>query len=721
MFAETSRGVPAAAANRGSVSWRDLVWPCLALGALGLALLGQTWLDDPAHGSLLDPFVCFIVAAALWLGVLWRGQRPLRVDDGELPIVPGPTLDRRRRNTLATGIGLIVLTALVAPLLFGHAGGGLSLLRYPNLTSGADHSVANGDAATNAFTLFGAWLWCLGMGLYVLAVASRPHVQRRWRTVLRRPGFRFTVTWTALAVLAIMVLGGWYRFHDLSGVPRDMTSDHTETVLDVADVSGGLLPVYLPRNGGREPLAFYWLALLAHLGLANGFMLLKVGMGLISTLTIPVLYLLGKRVAGREVGLLAALALALSYWHIVITRIGLQIAFAPLFVALVLVWLYRALETGRRNDFLALGFFLGAGLYGTAGFRPMLVVVPLLIGLKLAHDASRRHERGAPAPVISRDVAGHLAAAAGMTTLVATPLIRFAVDQPDAFWGRAAAGTASPLWQQLQTALLMFNLTSDPAWFQSAPGKPALEAVGGALLILGVVTAFYRLFRRDWKIGSLLVVIPIMLLASVLALSSASENPSLTKSAGVLPVIAIVMVLALPVIGQLWSAALGRVGLGVYALVLVGLFMVSAQNTTHRYFVDYGTSYNTSAQNASEGAAVAAGFMASGVPRDHIYVVGWENGWDYRAVGIQLGDPGWHGLLWGQDPHRADAVKMATAQPNDTSPRLYLVGGPLAASNVKYLRGLFPRAIAALHASAQAGREFWSVYVPGSQAEDSGG
>jgi hypothetical protein len=109
------------------------------------------------------------------------------------------------------------------------------------------------------------------------------------------------------------------------------------------------------------------------------------------------------------------------------------------------------------------------------------------------------------------------------------------------------------------------------------------------------------------------------------------------------------------------------------------------------------------------------------VALDHIHVVGWSNGWDYRAVGTLLGDPRWQGLMWGQTDSGEDAVELARQHAADPAARLYLVGGQFADENVRFLEELFPAAIATRHTSRQPGKEFWSVYVPARPAEGAGG
>jgi hypothetical protein len=278
-----------------------------------------------------------------------------------------------------------------------------------------------------------------------------------------------------------------------------------------------------------------------------------------------------------------------------------------------------------------------------------------------------------------------------------------------------------PVLEQLainvRHALLMFNLTEDQAWFQNPAGRPALETVGGALFFLGVLTALYLATRRDWRIGMLLVIVPVMLSSSFMALAFPNENPSWSRAAGALPAVMVLVALPLTVLGAWWQGAARWAGVLVYAVVLAATFVPMARNTTQRYFVEYRDGYNGASHNTSEGAAVARAYVQMGVPLSHVYLVGWDNGWDYRALGILLGDPSWNGLLW--NPGGKDHVSLARDHLADPGPKLYLVAGPEteATANVKALRAIFPTAVATRHAAAIPGKDFWSVYVPGKSAE----
>ncbi len=691
----------------------------MAAGLL-LALFGQGQLDATHAGSLVIGLV-FLVAGGLWLVALLRA--PERVADGATPVLPGPHMDTQRLNALILGLFLVVFTAFVAPKV-PVAGDVFGLLYYP-----IDHPGEPGIGVpvhpdSGTLTLFGGGMYLVGVLLVAWALADWGRVRSRWRAMWDGDALHFRLSRTALAVLAITVLGAWFRFHDLATLPYEMTSDHTEKLVDVRTIVAGLRPVFMPANSGREPMQFYWTALLVALGLPLSFMTLKIGMSIISTLTIPVIYRFGREVGDREIGLMAALIFAMAPWHIQITRIALRIDFAPLWVAIALIFLYKALASGRRNDWLLTGAALGLGMYGYSAFRPMVIAMPLVVLLKLVHDAFHRRRAGEPAALLSRPLAGHLAGAGAMAFLFVVPLLRYAIDQPGAIAERtltrmtqAETTFENPIVLQffinVKNALLMVNLTEDTAWFQSPPARPAMETVGGALFVLGLVVVLHRVWRRDWRLGTMTVIIPVMLLSSIMALAFPRENPSLSRASAALPMVVVLAALPLPVLAARWRAAWGTMGTAAYSLLLVALFLWMGRETSLRYFGEYRASYDNSTLPTAEAADQIRAFVTQGGRLDHAYYVSYAYGMDYRAIAMNLGDPDWGNIIQGSNPDLSDAAEGARAHVDDPLPKLYVVGGELAPRHIETLKSIFPDATVRHHPSTHLpGKEFWTVYVP---------
>jgi hypothetical protein len=164
--------------------------------------------------------------------------------------------------------------------------------------------------------------------------------------------------------------------------------------VDELNFVDGVLNVIEARSTGEvlhlvHP--FHWLAAFPRLypylqnwgTVAGGQTLtgLRLASVIFGTLTIPAVYLLGKEMFERRIGLVAALLLATFPPHIHFSRLGLNNIADPLFGTLALAFLARALRDRRQGDFAWAGAMLGLTQYFYEGGR---VVYPVVIGAWLA-------------------------------------------------------------------------------------------------------------------------------------------------------------------------------------------------------------------------------------------------------------------------------------------------------------------------------------------------
>ncbi len=95
----------------------------------------------------------------------------------------------------------------------------------------------------------------------------------------------------------------------------------------------------------------------------------------LGTLTVAATYLLGRTVGGKKVGLLAALFLAVSRFHIVWSQEIRFYALAALLAALAAWMAIRIWERGRPIDYALYILFVTAGLYSLYLFFPVPVAI----------------------------------------------------------------------------------------------------------------------------------------------------------------------------------------------------------------------------------------------------------------------------------------------------------------------------------------------------------
>lgn len=528
--------------------------------------------------------------------------------------------------------------------------------------------------AGNVFTLPGVVAWFVSVALWVAAVAPPGWRPRAVWSALRNLRIRRGVTFWAL--VAIIIVGAFFRLNALDHTPPEMTSDHVEKLLDAQRVLNGHPQVFFPNNGGREPLQMYAMALLSQVpGLGMNFTTLKLLSALEGILTLPVLWWLGRAVVGDDnprlgnlVGLALAALVAVSYWHVALSRLGLRIVLTVLVASLLLIFLARALRHNRRGDFILAGLVLGFGLYTYQAVRMLPVVVMIGVALAVVFKARTWLER--------RTYGLNFAVLVLIAVAAFVPLLTFSLQYPDYFWMRTSGRLLGDdiittrdeegrlierqallperlaafqknlpvLMSNIRNALLMYNWKGDVLWFSAVPNRPAMDTVTGTLLVIGLAAWLARMFRRrdvvDWLLP---VTLFIMLLPSAFSIAYPIENPSATRTSGTLPVAYLFAAFPLALLAASWSRLLrGKRG-QIAGGTLAGLALLAAGGANYyTYFTAYHDAYFESSPAAySEAGAFLKGFASSGGAFGNAFMLGYPYWWDHRAVGMEAGLMDW--------------------------------------------------------------------------------
>ena len=272
------------------------------------------------------------------------------------------------------------------------------------------------------------------------------------------------------ALLLILALGAFFRFHHLSEIPPHPGSDHAEDLMNLMDLQAGDRPVFFPRNTGQAPLPFYFEYLLHRvLGLPINFLTLKISTAAIGMLAILAMYRLGAELGGTRLGLVAAAIMAFSKWPTFGARRGLTFVWAVFPAALALAALLRCLRRGDRGSALSAGFWIGLGQFGYNAFKIVPALVPIAVGLAL-FDPRWKGRR-------AKLLGGALLITA-TSLLVFLPLLQYMLQKPQDFWYRAMTRAGSlerPLpgpapvifASNLKNMMLAFHWRGDEAWINT--------------------------------------------------------------------------------------------------------------------------------------------------------------------------------------------------------------------------------------------------------------
>jgi hypothetical protein len=487
----------------------------------------------------------------------------------------------------------------------------------------------------NRFTTFNLSLWILAFALFIYSVWERlpKKIYQKQKINL----------WVILMILAIIIVV-FFRIYQLNQVPGEMFSDHAEKILDVADILNGKYSIFFTRNTGREALQFYLTALIIRLfGTGLTFISLKIGTVFAGLLTLPFIYLLGREIGNRWVGLTAFFLAGIAYWPNVISRVGLRFPLYALFAAPAIYYLIQGLRKCNRNDFILSGIALGIGLHGYSPIRIMPLVI--LIGFILVWLSSKSGE-------YRKIIFWNLCLLAFTAFIIFLPLFRYAVENTTIFGVRALSRLTSieqpllgPAWQiflsNLWNALTMFFYNNGEIWVHSIPNRPALDIITAVFFFIGLIYLLLRYKeKRNWVDLFVLLLIPLLMLPSILSLAFPRENPSLNRTnAAILPVF-VIAGLGFEYVFRTILNSMKKRRFKVVVIGFIGTTLLIACFMNFRLvFIDYSEQFFQKAWNSSEIGAVIKDFVKNGGNFDNAFVIPFPHWVDTRLVGINAGFP----------------------------------------------------------------------------------
>ena len=448
--------------------------------------------------------------------------------------------------------------------------------------------------------------------------------------------------WSAILILLVLLVAAVLRLWRLDQLPPGLWYDEAVNGVDIRMVlSGRGFPVYFAANNGREPLFIYLQALSTAL-LGPTPYALRIVAAIAGILTVAAVYWCGRILFGskpqaarptRNIALLerwgpllAAAALAVSYWHLSLSRLGLRAVLLPLTSTLAVGFFWKAWTGGRFRDYAIVGVCVAAALYSYLAARvlPVVLVAFVMLEAAIAAYANLRHASAPTARQPWRRSLAGLALLAGVAGILFLPL---AV----AIWGGAAAVdrsnqvsifTGVPLGEGLRHAganllltLRAFYDRGDLNLRHNLPGRPANDILLAALFTAGWLTALWRI--REPRFRLLLIWFGVVLLPTVLS----TEAPHSLRGSGVLPPLALLcglgattLVSAFPRISRRQVAA---------PLLLLAVLVVSGGLTARDYFGRWAQSARLDATFSVReqlAAEAASRFMGSGSPDSSLLI-----------------------------------------------------------------------------------------------------
>src|SRR5882724_4139238 len=176
-----------------------------------------------------------------------------------------------------------------------------------------------------------------------------------------------------LWLILILALAIVLRLYALGSIPHGFTNDEAQDGLSGRQAIEQGLRVFYPENNGREGL-YINLTTPFLLLLGNTVFAIRLPSAIFGILTVWLTYLLGKRLFSRRVGLLGALFVATSTWHLFNSRLTSRANAAPMFLALTLYLMFLTADRIRAGrpylaSALLAGVAYGLGFHTYTSFR----------------------------------------------------------------------------------------------------------------------------------------------------------------------------------------------------------------------------------------------------------------------------------------------------------------------------------------------------------------
>ncbi|MBL8131601.1 MAG: hypothetical protein JNL42_07060, partial [Anaerolineae bacterium] len=346
-------------------------------------------------------------------------------------------------------------------------------------------------------------------------------------------------TFLLLAVV-ILFAAACLRLIGLTVYPPGPHYDEAVNLLVVRSIvyGGARFFPMLEAYQGREVLYFYLNAPMIAF-VQDGMFAFHLTNAFANLITIAAAIGLGRAVfpgrSGWLIGLVTGVLMAFSFHQVWLGRQAFRAVTLPLMQALALVFLFRGLRARRGAAWLiAAGIFAGGALYTYNSSRlfPVWLSVALLI-LVLVSRFERRTLR--------------VILFGAVMTLTASPMIAYAFQRPDVFFGRLNEVTQSDQSVSLlESALLhaqMFFIRGDPYFRYNNPGQAYFTLPEGIALIVGLRAAWAALLRRSVRRTdpitaaglTLIALSPLMVIPSVISVGGLP--PSHMRSLGMVPLI----------------------------------------------------------------------------------------------------------------------------------------------------------------------------------------
>ena len=338
-------------------------------------------------------------------------------------------------------------------------------------------------------------------------------------------------------LLLLLLLAAALRLVGLNnGSPPGLEHDEVANWLIDRSILAGNHAVYFTAAYGHEA-GFHYVQAASVALLGDHALALRLPAAFAGLLLVAASFALARRLFGWQTALIATAFLAVLFWPVFYSRLGLRAISLPLLSALSAYAWWRAWPPGTTptpqrlaNRWFALaGALAGLSLYTYMAAR----IVPIFYGFFLLYLAIfhrpglRQHWRGVLlfwlVMLVVATPLGHY--------LLTNPAAEFRLSEIDAPLQALRQGDLQPVLANSLRILGMFGLRGDPLWRQNVAPRPVYDPITALLFYLCILLCIIRV--RDIRYSFLILWTFTAFIPSILS----KDAPSSIRIINILPVL----------------------------------------------------------------------------------------------------------------------------------------------------------------------------------------
>ncbi len=423
---------------------------------------------------------------------------------------------------------------------------------------------------------------------------------------------RFTLIASVVLFLTVLII----RAVNLTGHPFILDGTEASIGLDLINLRDGLLQNPFATGWLTNPTLPYFLLVWPLKLLGPSALSIRLLSPMAGALTVAAAFLFGQRLWRREVGLIAAVLLLGSHFHLQYSRLGGMSVWDGLLALLALGLLGIAWQKGHTENgrflWLLAGTAVGLNTYFFINSHLMPLILLVVFGLAIWLQR----------PILKQQWR-HILAAALLALVITLPQMLYYNNNPTIFmerfnslsilggqtgWlsqeaARTGVSQAALLRQQIVDGLLSFTYGLDKSG-SYRPERPLLSLGTALFFTLGTIFATIRLRQFRYSLLLAWLIVPLIFGSALLL-----ESPSSHRLVIAAPAVSLLAAIGLAEIGELFASAGDRESPTPTLLpILLAIAMLFALLDISFYFGTYRQQHSFADRN-TEIANSIAGYL----------------------------------------------------------------------------------------------------------------